>query len=118
MHGFSDSLRMELNAAGVSVTVICPYWVVTEFHERQVDRFGKPVGPRGRDIYTNRMMTADQCAQIILKAADRRRHEVLMGPGWFGVWMKMIAPGLMDQLIIKAVLEPILKRTAAARAAR
>jgi short-subunit dehydrogenase len=31
--GFSDSLRMELGNRGVSVTVIFPYWVVTEFHE-------------------------------------------------------------------------------------
>lgn len=113
MHGFSDSLRMELDAAGVSVTVICPYWVVTEFHERQVDRFGTPVGPKGRALYTDRMMTANQCAQIILKAAERRKREVLMGPGWSAVWMKMIAPGLMDRMIIKM----LLKRTAAARAA-
>ncbi len=111
MHGFSDSLRMELDAAGVSVTVICPTWVVTEFHERQLDRFGTPQGAKGRALYTDRTMTADQCAQITLEAAERRRREVLMGPGW-SVWMKMIAPGLMDRMIIKK----LLKRTAAARA--
>jgi len=51
--GFSDSLRMELASTGVSVTVICPYWVVTEFHERFMDREGKPRGPGGRAIYTS-----------------------------------------------------------------
>jgi short-subunit dehydrogenase len=37
MMGFSDSLRMEVEQAGVSVTVICPSLVVTEFHERYLD---------------------------------------------------------------------------------
>ena len=32
MHGFYDSLRMELKQHRVSVTVICPWWVVSEFH--------------------------------------------------------------------------------------
>ncbi len=48
VHGFSDSLRMELARAGVSVTLICPYWVVTEFHERLLDKDGVPRGPQGR----------------------------------------------------------------------
>ena len=110
MHGFSDSLRTELKQHGVSVTVICPYWVVTEFHEAQLDKNGNPRGPRGRSMYSKRMMTADQCAGITLRAAEKRRSEVLMGPGWFGVWVKLIAPGLLDWLTVKVFLEPVIKR--------
>ena len=110
MIGFSDSLRMELAEAGVSVTVICPYWVVTEFHERLLDKNGQPKGPSGRAIYTNKMMTADQCAQIVLKAARRRKRQVVMRPGPLGTWLKLIAPGLIDRLIISMFLRPAAKR--------
>ena len=110
VNGFSDSLRMELTKAGVSVTVICPYWVVTEFHERYLDRNGKPKGPSGRGIYTDKTMTANRCAQIILKAARRRKREVLMGPGRMGVWLKLIAPNLVDKMVVEAVLRPAAKR--------
>jgi len=110
VNGFSDSLRMELTKAGVSVTVICPYWVVTEFHERYLDRNGKPKGPSGRAIYTDKTMTANRCAQIILKAARRRKREVLMGPGRMGVWLKLIAPNLVDKMVVEAVLRPAAKR--------
>ena len=110
VNGFSDSLRMELTKAGVSVTVICPYWVVTEFHERYLDRNGKPKGPSGRAIYTDKTMTANRCAQIILKAARRRKREVLMGPGRIGVWLKLIAPNLVDKMVVEAVLRPAAKR--------
>ncbi|MFH1026432.1 MAG: SDR family oxidoreductase [Pseudomonadota bacterium] len=110
VNGFSDSLRMELTKAGVSVTVICPYWVVTEFHERYLDKNGKPKGPAGRAIYTNKTMTANRCAQIILKAARRRKREVLMGPGRMVVWLKLIAPNLTDKMVIEAFLRPAAKR--------
>ena len=69
VHGFSDSLRMELAPAGVSVTVVCPYWVVTEFHEHFMNKDGQQKGPAGRAIYTKRMMTAERCAAIVLRAA-------------------------------------------------
>jgi short-subunit dehydrogenase len=43
---------MELHGSGVSVTVISPYWVVTEFHEHHLDKDGKPKGTSGRALYT------------------------------------------------------------------
>lgn len=115
MHGFYDSLRMELVQHGVSCTVVCPWWVVTEFHESQMDKNGVPRGERGRAIYTKKMMTSDQCAQIVLNAAFKRRREVLLGPGTLAVWLKAFAPGLLDWLTYKIVLEPIIKRARAGK---
>jgi short-subunit dehydrogenase len=101
---------MELTATGVSVTVVCPYWVVTEFHERYLDKNGQPKGSAGRAIYTDKMMTANRCAEIILKAARQRKREVLMGPGRMAVLLKLISPNLMDKITIEAVLRPVAKR--------
>ncbi|MGB8982106.1 MAG: SDR family oxidoreductase [Anaerolineales bacterium] len=115
MHGFYDSLRMELHQHGVSCTVICPSWVVTEFHEAQLTKDGAPRGARGRAYYTKRTMTADRCAQITLNAAFKRRREVLMGPGPLAVWFKVLAPGLVDWLAIKMFIEPMLRRARAAQ---
>jgi short-subunit dehydrogenase len=116
MHGFFDTLRMELMQHGVSVTIICPYWVVTGFHEAQMDRNGVPKGPRGRDIYSKNMMTAERCAEITLQAAEKRRREVLMGPGRLAAWLNLIAPGLVDWVAVNVVLKGALKRAMAARA--
>jgi short-subunit dehydrogenase len=116
MHGFYDALRMELNQHGVSITVICPYWVVTEFHEAQMDKDGVPHGQRGRAIYTPKMMTAERCAAITLHAAHGRRREVLMGPGALIPLLKLAAPGLLDWIAVKMFLEPIIRRARAAQA--
>ncbi|MBU2610224.1 MAG: SDR family oxidoreductase [Chloroflexi bacterium] len=115
IHGFYDALRMELSSHGVSVTVVCPWWVVTEFHEAQMDKNGVPRGARGRALYTKKMMTADQCAEITLRAAYKRRREVLMGPGALTVWLKTLAPGFVDWLAVKVFLEPAARRAKAAQ---
>jgi len=114
LHGFYDVLRMELDQHGVSCTVICPSWVATEFHEAQLTRDGLPRGPRGRDYYNSRTMTAERCAALTLKAAYNRRRELIMGPGSLVALLKALAPGLVDWLAIKLFIEPMIRRAKAA----
>jgi short-subunit dehydrogenase len=115
MHGFYDSLRMELYQHGVSCTVVCPWWVVTEFHESQLNKDGVPRGARGRAYYTKKTMTSDQCAKIVLDAAYKRRREVLMGPGTLATWLKVIAPGILDWFAVKIFLEAAIRRAKAGK---
>jgi short-subunit dehydrogenase len=110
LQGFSDSLRMELKPRGVSVTVISPYWVVTGFHEHYLDQNGKAKGPSGRRIYTEKMMTAGRCAFVILDAARRRKREVLMGPGRWGMLLRWIAPSVVDKIAVDTVMRPAVRR--------
>ncbi len=114
MHGFYDSLSMELHQHGVSCTLICPSWVATEFHEAQMNKDGVPRGAQGRIYYTKRTMTAERCAALTLRAAYDRRRELLMGGGGLVVWLKVLAPGLVDWLAIKLFIEPIIRRARAA----
>ncbi len=108
--GFSDAVRMELAHEGVSVTVIAPYWVVTELNEHTVDQNGLPNPEAGRAVYTKRMMTASRCAEITLRAAARRRRQVLMGPGLPAAVAKLLFPGLADKGTIAIFLRPALER--------
>jgi short-subunit dehydrogenase len=110
MNGFSDSLRLELLETGVSVTVICPYWVVSQFHENYMDQTGTPKGVSGRAVYTDSMMSSDKCAQIIIEAARTRRREVLLGPGKIGALMRLLAPRMTERFTINKVLKPVITR--------
>lgn len=101
VQGFYDSLRMELAPAGVTVTLILPGWVATEFHERTPGADGSlRWGQKARKMYTKRTMTAERAARIAINAAAKRRREVAFGPVGLGVLFRMIAPGLMDRLIM------------------
>jgi short-subunit dehydrogenase len=108
--GLSDSLRLEVRRHGVSVTLVCPYWVVSEFHESYLDREGQRKGKAGRSLYTRRTMTADRCAQIALDAAYRRKREVLMGPGRLMAPLQALAPALTDRLILASFRRSVRRR--------
>ncbi len=117
LNSFFDALRMEVTHHGVSVTLVCPFWVVTEFHEAVLDKNGVPAGAHGRAVYTRKMMTADQCARIALRAAQNRRREVLFGPGAMTAMLKLLAPGLLDWISVNIVLKAAAKRAQGGRKA-
>ena len=104
MAGFFDSLRIELADSGVTVTMIYPGFVASEIRARAVGADGKPLGKS--TAREGEMMTAEECARIIIKAlARRKREEVMTARGKLGLWGKLIAPGLVDRMARKAIEE-------------
>ena len=111
MTHFSDSLRIELQNDQISVTMIYPALVVTEFQENRLEKDGQVRGSDGGSLYTEDTMTADECAEIIIDAAKQRKREVVMKPGKISRWIKLISPSLLDKLIIERA-KKIIEREA------
>lgn len=102
MHGFFDTLRIELAGSGVTVTLACPDFVATEIRERAFGPDGKPLGES--PVQESRVMTAETCARLILAGAARRKRElILSGRGKLGLWLKLLAPALVDRIARKAI---------------
>jgi NAD(P)-dependent dehydrogenase (short-subunit alcohol dehydrogenase family) len=100
MRGFFDSLRIEVRRHGVSVTVAYPGFVDTGIRARAVgEGLGRPTGIRSRGV-----MTAAECAGLILRGSARRRREIVMtGKGKAGVWLKLLVPRVVDRIAARAV---------------
>lgn len=98
LHGFFDSLRVELAGSGVSVTIACPGFV-----ETGIRRYRQ--GPDdSRHKNRSRRMPVERCARIILRAARRRRREVVMTAlGKVGRFVRLFLPGLIDRIARKKV---------------
>lgn len=102
MVGFFDSLRIELAGSGVDVSVIAPDFVVTEIHKRAIGPDGEPLG--SSPMQQSKIMTAEQCARQIVRAMEKRRRQLLMSTrGKLGMWLKLLAPGLIDRIAAKAI---------------
>lgn len=100
--GFFDSLRIELADSGVSVTMIYPGFVTSEIRERAFGTDGKPL--QRSPVRESEVMTPQACAHLIINAAaKRRREEVMTLRGKPGLWLKLIAPGLVDQVAKQAI---------------
>ena len=103
MFGFFDSLRIELIGTGVTVTMIAPDFVLSEIHRRAFGKDGKPLG--SNPLKEDKIMTANECASKIIRAMENRDR--LSFRGKIGRWVKMIAPGLIDQAASKAIRDAI-----------
>jgi len=102
MAGFFDTLRIELAGSGVSVTMAYPDFVATETRERAFGADGRPIGES--PVAEGKVMSAEECARRILRGAARRKRELIMSArGKVGLWLKVIAPGLVDRIARRAI---------------
>jgi short-subunit dehydrogenase len=74
LHGFINSLRIEVAPAGVSCTIVAPDFVVTEIHDRGLAADGKKMGRR---LDPKRYMSAETCAELIHSGVMARKRLVL-----------------------------------------
>lgn len=100
--GFFDSLRIELAGSGVSITTICPDFVVSEIHRRALDGEGRPLGTS--PMQESKIMSAEECAALMVRAmAARRRMLITSTRGRLGRYLKLFAPGLIDRIAARAI---------------
>ena len=102
MRGFFDSLRIELRDCGVTVTMIYPGFVATGIRENAAGPDGRPI--RVNPVIATEVMSAEECARQILGAMQSRSREVVMtARGKLGLWVKLVAPGLVDRIARRAI---------------
>ena len=104
MVGFFDTLRIEIAEYGIGVTMIYPGFVATETRKRALGADGKPIGKSS--VREDEVMSAERCAKLIIQAAATRKRELVMTwRGKVGLWVKLIAPGVVDRVAKKAIIE-------------
>jgi short-subunit dehydrogenase len=102
MRGFFDSLRIELADSGVTVTMIYPGFVATGIRENATGPEGKPI--MVSPVKEGKVMSVEDCARRIVKAIERREREVVMtARGKIGLWLKLLAPSLIDRIARRAI---------------
>jgi NAD(P)-dependent dehydrogenase (short-subunit alcohol dehydrogenase family) len=102
MVGFFESLRRELAGSGVSVTIVAPDFVRTDLLRRAAGPDGRPLG---RDpVERDEIMSAEECAHVIVRAMERRQRLLLTSTRLrAGRWLKLLAPGLTDRIVVRAL---------------
>jgi short-subunit dehydrogenase len=102
MTGFFDSLRIELADSGVAVTMIYPGFVATGIRENATGPDGKPI--QVSPVKEGEVMGVEECARLIVAAIENRKREVIMtARGKIGLWLKLLAPALVDRIARRAI---------------
>ncbi|GAC1451182.1 MAG: SDR family oxidoreductase [Steroidobacteraceae bacterium] len=102
MIGFFESLRIELLGSGVDVSIIAPDFVVSQIHRRAIGPDGKPLG--ATPMQESRIMSAQRCAQLMVRAMQRRRRFTILSPrGRLVRWARLIVPRAVDRIAPRAI---------------
>jgi short-subunit dehydrogenase len=106
MTGFFEALRIELKHAGVSVTTAYPGVVATQIRYRGYNARGEPAGSSG--LKEDHAMPVEECARLIIDGMNGRKREVVMSAkGKLGRFMKLFAPGLVENMALAALKDEV-----------
>ena len=101
LHGFFDSLRLEMHEHGVGVLMVCPGFIKTNISINSVTADGSKHNEMDNAQETG--MSAAQCATQILKAVTRDKHEVYIGgKETFAIYLKRFFPKILHKVILKS----------------
>jgi dehydrogenase/reductase SDR family member 7B len=102
--GFFDSLRAEVAADEIAVTMICPGFVRTNASLNALRGDGTPHGQMDELIAGG--MASGKCAEQIVRAIEHRRREVYIGrKEKLGVLLSRLAPGVFARMIRRTKLK-------------
>jgi short-subunit dehydrogenase len=100
VQGFLEALRTELLHTGVHVMWVSPGFTASNIRNVALAADGSTQGETPLD--EGGLMSAEECALIILKAVEARKRTVIMtGQGKLTVWLNKLLPGLADKLVFK-----------------
>ncbi|HEX5416182.1 MAG TPA: SDR family oxidoreductase [Chloroflexota bacterium] len=97
LRALAQSLRAELHASGIYVSLVSPYYVQTAMLDAE-RQHGPLPGFRQRDV-----LAAETIADAILRAADDKQKELVLAP-WsikLGLWLGQLLPGLQDVVLAR-----------------
>lgn len=100
MQGFLESLRIEMLYRGVNVMWVSPGFVASNIRNTALNANGK--AQTETPLNENKLMSADKCALILLKALEQRKRSLIMDKqGWLTVWVNRFFPNIADRLVFK-----------------
>ncbi len=100
LHGFFESLRMEIYNDNVKVLLVCPGRIKTNISVKALNSDGSKHNKM--DESTEQGISAEECAKQILKAINTNKEEIFIGGKELkAVWLKRFFPKLFSKMIRK-----------------
>ncbi|MGB3508312.1 MAG: SDR family oxidoreductase [Microcoleaceae cyanobacterium] len=98
LHGYFDSLRMEVAKDNIKVTLICPGFVQTEVSVNALTADGSKY--QKMDNTQRSGIPVNICASRIVKAIEQEKEEIYIARGEiFGLYLKRIFPTLLSKFL-------------------
>lgn len=98
MHGFLESLRIEMLNKGVHVLLACPGFTASNIRNTALDAKGDSQGES--PMNEGKIMSSEEVAEAIYKAVDNRKRDlILTSQGKMTVLANKFLPGFVDKKV-------------------
>jgi short-subunit dehydrogenase len=98
LQGFMESLRTEMLHTGVHIMWVSPGFTASNIRNVAINASGNSQGET--PLQEDKLMSAAQCANIIIRAIAKRKRTVVMTlQGKVTVWLNKLFPALADKLV-------------------
>ena len=103
LHGFFDALRLEHEDDNVGVTLVCPGFIHTNVSRNALT--GSGAAQQTMDQAQENGMSANECAQRIIKGINRGDFETYIGgKERFAIYLKRWFPRLLHRVVSKSAV--------------
>ncbi len=100
LHGLFDTLRVELESAGVDVLMVCPSFVNTNLQTRALGGDGK-ITQRPQSTI-GKPETAQRTAEVIFRAAARGKKQLTpTAMGKLAYWINRLLPTVYSRIVAR-----------------
>lgn len=97
LHGYFDSLRLELADKNIYITIACPGFVKTEISKSALSKDGSK--HEKMDVGQQGGISAKKCSEKYIKAIEKNKKEVLIGGNeLIMVYLKRFFPFLFNKI--------------------
>jgi len=104
LHGFFESLRMEVYNNNIKVMMVCPGKIKTDISVNALNAKGEK--HNAMDESTENGMSADECATQIIKGLKNNKYEIFIGGKEMkAIWIKRFFPTMFINLLRKQKAE-------------
>ncbi len=100
LHGFFETLGLELASSGIKSTIICPGRVKTNISLNALNAEGETYGKMDRGQAEG--MSAARCARKYIRAIEKNQWEAYIGnKEILMIWLKRYMPGIFRKIAMK-----------------
>lgn len=107
LHGFFDTLRVELLPYNINVTLLVPAGVTSRVFEHALTTDGSELGIKAGE----NSISPAHCAEVVLSGLVKGKHEINIGlrSPMQGLWLKRFAPGILMRKMTRMSLVPAMR---------
>jgi dehydrogenase/reductase SDR family member 7B len=100
LHGFYESMRMEVEKDGVAISLVLPGFTQTSISQNALEKDGKATA--SQDENQKNGLTAEYVAEKILKGVEKKKFEISIGrTEALGLIVKRYWPSLFERMVRK-----------------